>query len=226
MINLPTGKIEIRLLSEAIFASGEKESHIVHSRALTDRDGFVYFHAKSLKGQLKRQAFWLLEQYRSFDLEKAKAFLHSIERLFGLNGNERSIHWPGSEERYSSQGTMRLGALELPAAVKSYFLKMMKDDEADEYYTLSTHDLIAAQTHIRSRIEVKNGTAKDKSLTTYHTVREDLVFYATVSFESRPHAEDLENLNRIVCSLERIGAGIHRGHGEVEARLFLSGVEE
>jgi len=213
----------VRLLSEAIFASGEKESHLVHSRALTDRYGFVYFHAKSLKGQLKKQAFWLLDRYRSLDMEKAGHFLKSIERLFGLNGNERELHWPESKERHASQGIMRLSALELPAAVKNDFLQMMKDDEEEEYYALSIHDLIAAQTYIRSGIELENGTAKDKSLTTYHTVREGLVFYASVSFESMPLQEDLDNLDRIVRSLDRIGAGIHRGYGEVEARLFLNG---
>ncbi|WP_019537484.1 hypothetical protein [Paenibacillus ginsengihumi] len=225
MTSLPTGKIEVRLLSEAIFASGEKESHLVHSRALTDQYGFVYFHAKSLKGQLKRQAFWLLERYRCFDMAIAMQFFNSIERLFGINGNERSIHWPESKERYASQGIMRLGALELPADVKRHFLQMMQEDKDDEYYSLSPHDFIAAQTYIRSGIELEKGKAKDKRLVTYHTVREDLVFYSPVTFESVPSKEELDHLNRIVRSLDRIGAGIHRGHGEVEARLFINGTE-
>ncbi|MRN53123.1 hypothetical protein [Paenibacillus monticola] len=213
--------IEICLRSEAIFGSGEKERNLVQSKALTDAEGFVYFHAKSLKGQLKRQAIWLQQQYDSFDREQGVAFQGSIAALFGLNSWEldESIAEP-YKKVLREHGIMKFSHLELPASVREYFRAMLAEDRANGYIQLSQHDLIEAQTHIRTGIQC----GKDKMLTTFHTVKKGLIFYSTLTFDEDP-AVHLPALTRIVYSLNRIGANIHRGRGEVSARLLVNGVE-
>ena len=215
-------KIEVRICSEAIFSSGEKERNLVHNKVLTDRYGLVYFHAKSLKGQLKRQAFWILRQYGRFDPERQASFLTSVSALFGINRAELQRINMESEFSLCGEGMMKLSSLELDKRIRKYFIALQSQDARDEYYSISPHDLIEAQTRIRTGIQLEDGKAKDKRLTTYHTVKEGLIFYSSLSFDANP-VPYLEDLHLIVRSLDRIGAGIHRGRGEVETRLLVDG---
>lgn len=225
MENENTYKIEIEICSEAIFTAGEKERNIVQSRAQTDKYGFVYFHAKTLKGQLKRQAFWLLGQYSNIDKSLSDSFYDSIIKLFGINYVEAKI----VNEKYEldipkecqQAGLIRLSNLELDEKLRKYFIQLQKEDAENGYYRISPHDLIEAQTHIRTGIQLEDGVAKDKMLSTFHTVRKDLVFYSKVIFEEKPSDITINDLARIVYSFRRIGAGIHRGRGEVKSRLFI-----
>lgn len=219
-------KIEVRICSEAIFSSGEKERNLVQNKVLADRYGLVYFHAKTLKGQLKRQAFWLLRQYQSFDGQRAESLLRSIVKLFGINRAELEWVAPALLQAYppSCPGIMKLGPLQLDERIRNYFIVLQSEDAGDGYYQISPHDLLEAQTHIRTGIQLEQGMAKDKRLTTYHTVKEGLVFYSPLFFDEDP-AACLGDLQRIVGLLDRIGAGIHRGRGEIEAFLLTDGRE-
>lgn len=227
-------RIEIEICSEAILTSGEKERNTVQTKAQTDPYGFVYFHSKSLKGQLKKQAFWLLDKYISIDKDKAQSFYESIVTLFGTNAEEtrrlEKIYNEENEEviklnkNPQNPGIMRLSNLELDKELRDYFISFYRDEEGEkEYYRISPHDLIEAQTHIRTGIQIKDGVAKNHMLNTFHTVRKGLVFYSTLTFdetENKITDEVIEDLAYIVYSMRRIGAGIHRGRGEVTARLL------
>ncbi len=227
-------QIEIEISSEAILTSGEKERNTVQTKAQTDPYGFVYFHSKTLKGQLKKQAFWLLDKFISSDKDKAQSFYQSIVVLFGTNADEtRKL-----EEKYNKKneeviklnknpqnpGIMRLSNLELDKELRDYFIGFYRDKEDEkDYYRISPHDLIEAQTHIRTGIQIKDGIAKNHMLNTFHTVRKGLVFYSTITIEELSNEitdKGIENLAYIVYSLRRIGAGIHRGRGEITARLL------
>lgn len=212
-------QIEVEICSETIFTAGEVEGNLVRTRALTDENGFVYFHAKTLKGQLRRQALWVLRQYENIDsyngTKAAESFKNSIDYLFGKEGGNNA-------------GALKLGNLELPLMVREYFIIMQQQDLKKEYYRISAHDLIEGQTQIRTGIQIdESGTAKDKMLTTYHTVKDGLIFYSDISFENTDENFEkyLEDFIKIIYSFRRIGAGIHRGRGEIKARLLLSGKE-
>ncbi|MNO41156.1 hypothetical protein D3C76_313220 [compost metagenome] len=235
-------RIRITLLSEAIFSSGAKEPNLVQSRVLTDQDGFVYFHAKTLKGQMKRSAMWILRQYAELDSDRAIQFFQSIVKIFGFNREELenlqedySGATQGTEPCkfidavklennpiLSQQGMMKLGHLELPRKVRDYFKNLydeqLKSDDQNIY--LSRHDLIEAQTHIRTGIQLDDGVVKDGMFTSYHTVRQGLIFYAPIIFEQSPEEEVLWELARIVRAMDWIGAGVHRGRGEIKAQLL------
>lgn len=220
-------KIEVRLLSEAIFSSGEGERNLVHSKVLADRHGFVYLHAKTLKGQLKQRAFWLWNQYRSCDEQRADEFLESTVRLFGINNEERKfygVETGRNDTRLDSVGIMKLGHLQLDEKIRSFFLNIMHRDKLNEYYTHTHHDLIEAQTHVRTSIQVEDGVVVERRITNYHTVKKGLIFYSTLWFDEDP-SRYLSDLNRIIRSFRRIGAGTHRGRGKIEARLLIDGKE-
>ncbi|MEK4529885.1 RAMP superfamily CRISPR-associated protein [Paenibacillus sp. FSL H8-0104] len=226
--------LELRLLSEAVFASGEKERNLVQSRVLSDEYGFVYFHAKSLKGQLKRQALWLLRQYiaidRKDDYAHAYAFLHSMDVLFGVNTWELVNAWDlekfmndylqheQSGKGLRGQGIMRFTHLELPHEVKNAFRELIDTN------AFSSHDLTSAQTYLRTEIQLEEGIVKDNMLNTYQAVKKGLVFQSRIFFEENP-SEVLPDLLRIIYSLDRIGAGVHRGRGEIETKLLIDGID-
>nr|WP_131464525.1 RAMP superfamily CRISPR-associated protein [Acetivibrio straminisolvens] len=226
-------KIKVKICSEAIFNSGERERNLVQTKVLSDPYGFVYFHAKTLKGQLKRQAFWLLKQYAKIDYIKgtnhAASFIKSYEKLFGEpNEDEKEIikkYVKEYESKWKSPGLMRLSNLELDIAIRNYFINLQNEDKENDYYRISPHDLIEAQTNIRTNIQLDDGIVKDKMFHSFHTVKDGLTFYSTISFEedvSETNEPDLlKDLSRIIRSFRRIGAGIHRGRGEIEAHLLF-----
>lgn len=225
-------KIEIEICSEAIFNSGEKEGNLVQSRAQTDKHGFIYFHAKTLKGQLKRQAMWLLKQYINIDSKLADEFYRSIVNLFGINNEEVSniyenynILYRGD---YPSVGIIKLSNLELDKRIRQYFVDYQSEDKDQMYYRISPHDLIEAQTHIRTGIQLEYDIAKNRMINSFHTVKKGLFFYTTVSFEETNMLTDslLQDFARIVYSFKRIGAGIHRGRGEIKSKLLVRENEE
>lgn len=205
-------KIEVELKTETIFNSGESDSNIVHTKVLTDVDGFVYFHSKTLKGQLKDRAFWLYDRYsESGDgKEKAKKMANVIAYLFGIEEQELISRYPNEEnsvknsepknfkdsldyDLYPSfqknplycEGHLKIGCLEFSQEFKSMFnqLKKTNDRTAEEYIRFSNDALIKAQTNIRTSISIgENGVTKDKFLGKYHTVRAGFKFEANLDF--------------------------------------------
>lgn len=246
-------QIEVSLDSEAVFNSAESESNTVHMKALIDECGFVYFHSKTLKGQLKDQALWLHEKYRAVDTDFANKFVDSIEVLFGMNTDERKLALGDEAEDHEKmtcqkvvQGIMKLGNLELPKAVKDHFNAMIEAGGESDYFKVTRHDIINAQTNIRTSIKTEGGAAKEGALFTYHTVKSGMTFHADIEFADfmyryrEEKGEDgkkkktlacveagwqdhIENLDRIIGSFKRIGAGTRRGRGKLQARLLKDG---
>jgi len=223
-------QIQIKIASEAIFDSGERERNTVQSKVLSDSYGFVYFHAKTLKGQLKKQAFWLLKQYDQIDkiqnTNYAERFYKSIVTLFGINSLERNKlpqFEPYNISYGSVAGNMRLSNLELAKSIREYFIQLHKEDIENNYIRLSPYEIVKAQTNIRTGIQLEEGVIKKRMFNSYHTVKEDLYFYADITFEnvSLINQSVIEDLAKIIYSFRRIGAGIHRGRGEVEAKLLV-----
>ncbi|WP_053956479.1 RAMP superfamily CRISPR-associated protein [Inediibacterium massiliense] len=232
-------KLKIILKSEAIFNSGEAESNMVHMKALTDEFGFVYFHSKTLKGQLKDHAFWLYELYKYAEkkdkrIEKSKHWFKCIVKLFGITEAElkyRNLEEESKLYKYV-EGSLKISNLELEKPVREYFINLFKEDKQSSYYRLTQNDLIQAQTQIRTSIRLKDGVAEQGGLVTYHTVKEGLVFYSELNLlenksdvkndlkKVEPSNEECwEVLEKIVKTFHRIGANTHRGRGEIEAVL-------
>src|SRR5690606_10579368 len=137
-------RIRVRLLSEAIWDSGEQAANHVHTQALSDTNGFVYYHAKTFKGQLKKQAIWLYRLYKEAgEKETAAQFIEAVADLFGWGKEEEKTYQ--IENVKWRTGIMRLGHLELPDAVKKYLLGLLQEDidsEGPHFYHFSPQDLL------------------------------------------------------------------------------------
>lgn len=216
-------KLKIIIKSEAIFTNGETGGNIVNAKALTDEYGFVYYHAKTLKGQLKRQGYWLLKQYKNMENceERKIQFTKNLAKIFGMNIEEQEMYEINKTVSLNEAGIMRLSNLTLGEDIRNYFIEIQNKDEKEDYYKITAHDLIEAQTNIRTGIQVENGVAANKMMTTYHTVKNGLIFYSILEFVEDPK-EYLNDLYRIIKSIRYLGAGTHRGRGEIEAELLVN----
>jgi hypothetical protein len=226
-MRVPDVRIRLKLLSEAIFDSGEQATNHVHTQALSDAQGCVYYHAKTFKGVLKRQAFWLYRLYKEMGEEQtARTFMEAVADLFGIHDEEQKLYNIFDVRR--RKGYMRLGNLQLPISIRNRIAEWLGvDGQARERGCdrFSPQDILEAQTNVRTIIQMEGGVVKDRMLTFFHTVKEKLVFESQVEFERFPDVDHLQQLLRIVRSLERIGAGENRGYGRVEPKLLINGRE-
>lgn len=232
-------QLAVTIDSEAIFNSGETDGNAVQMKVLTDEDGFVYYHSKTLKGYLKTQAMAIYMEYVKLDKAKAKTFLKIINKLFGFNDAECNYYKIPKEEitRYEI-GSLKVGHLQLDEETKDFFKKWFKLQELNEYITFSKHELIKAQTKIRTNIAIekkadKRGVVKKGGLLNFHTVREGLTFYSELVVEDINWTEDGEEestsiereaeifrtLQLIAGGLRKIGANTHRGRGYCTAKI-------
>lgn len=231
-------KIEVELITETIFSSGESDSNIVNNKALTDKDGFVYFHSKTLKGQLKDRAFWIYDCYRfSTNGEKeARRMANAIAYLFGIEEEELQSRYPVKKDQESfisyleegfqtkplyCEGHLKIGNLEFNKDFRDA-LKSLQNGE-NGYKNYSEDALIKAQTNIRTNISVgENGVVENKHLGQYHTVQNGFKFESIleyIPFNDKKASSFKDELSLIVKSLKRIGASTNRGRGKVVAYL-------
>lgn len=227
--------LKITLKSEAIFNSGEEEQNLVSDKVLADEYGFVYFHAKTLKGQLRKRAEWLRNKLLQIKgEEKIKAYEKSIVKLFGSEyqgnkvKNSLSKAKKNRDTDYNHRGIMTLRNLELSEELRDYlkFINSNRDTDNLEY-KITPYDMIEAQTNRRTRIQIgEDGTNEESMMMTYHTVKDGLVFYSEINFLDEIDKKDLTALNAIVNSLEYIGSSINRGRGKIKAELLINKIEK
>lgn len=207
--------IKFTLESEAIFNSAEADGNLVQMKVLADEDGFVYFHAKTLKGQMKDVAFWIYEKYKSIDLPYANQFLKDTVSLFGISKQEIEDRNLQNESLSSCEGIMKIGNIELKNEIKDFFRQLYIEDDESKYHRITRHDVIDAQTEVRTSIQIQDGVAKNNGFVTYHTVKNGLEFYCEVTIDDS--GEDsttlAETFEKIVKATRRIGAGTQRGRG-------------
>ncbi|WP_425448646.1 RAMP superfamily CRISPR-associated protein [Dethiothermospora halolimnae] len=206
-------KIRVELLSEGIFNSGEEQKNSVNNKVLTDKDGFVCYHAKTLKGVLKERGELIGKNLLSIS-SKADIIEDLLLELFGSRFNDNSI----SETK---KGIMNLSNLEINGEVKKIIKEInILDSESDGYKGITKYDLIEAQTNIRTHIQLEEGIIKDKRLGSYHTVKNGLIFISDINFDREPAKDQVALLNIIVNSLDYIGGCTNRGRGKVKAVLL------
>lgn len=243
-------KIQVTLKTEAIFNSGEADSNIVHSKALTDDNGFVYFHSKTLKGQLKDRAFWLYDRYSeaSDGKDSAKKMANAIAYLFGIEQEELMSRYPKDKSnKYTEfverldetiqrdplycEGHLKIGNLEFDEELRELLNEVKSSFSEDgNYINFSNDALIKAQTNIRTSISIgKNGVTEDKFLRKYHTIRSGFKFESKIEYipTNDEKAKSFESeLKMIVKSLDRIGSRTNRGRGKVVSKFIESSSNE
>ncbi len=221
--------LKVILESEAIFNSGEEEQNLVNNKVLVDEYGFVYFHAKTLKGQLRKKAKWLENKLASIKgKDKIIKYKESIVKLFGSEYRDSKTKNDSQQNEfnkalaYNNRGVMILSNLELKKEIRDYFKSININNELDNLeYKITPYDIMEAQTNRRARIQIgKDGVSEEHMMMTYHTVKDGLIFYSEINFLDEIDENDLTALNAIVSSLENLGSSINRGRGKIKAELL------
>lgn len=197
-------QIEVTLLSEAIFGSGETVSNSVDIEVLQDSLGIPYMKGKTFKGKLREEV-----QAIATLLEKStnKNFKTIIENLFGKEGAY-------NEDTNNILGTLKFSNCEID---NSIIILLETGD-------FSKEEILGAFTEIRNFTSIgENGVAKEGSLRQGRVIKKDIVYYVDLSI-----GRELTNIEKGllaagVSGLRNLGAMESRGKGRVKCRLLESG---
>lgn len=190
-------KIEVKLLSEAIFGSGHSIPGSVDLEIVYDDYGFPYMKAKTFKGNLREamcNAAILLDN----------EFEETMESLMGKERNGIEV-WK----------TLKFSDCMLPENVRE-FIKL-----AIENNKIQASEVKDALTSIRSFTSIDDdGSYKEGSLREYRVIKKGLIFEVEVNCERKLAEKELGLLAVSVKSLKHIGTMRTRGKGRVDCRLI------
>ncbi|MPM45355.1 hypothetical protein SDC9_92042 [bioreactor metagenome] len=196
-------KIEIELLSEAIFGSGYSIPGSVDLEVVYDNYGLPYMKAKTFKGNLREHmedSVTILKNCYNRD------FSDELNKLLGKE-NSGIIAW----------GSIKLSDCCIQENIKNFFAYAV---ENNEIYAKEIRD---ALTEVRSFTAIEDdGSYKDRSLRQARVIRRGLKLYSDIYCERSLSDRELAILALSVSSMRHIGSMRTRGKGEVRLRLLLS----
>jgi len=189
--------LQIELLSDTTFGSGEGVPGLVDVETQFDADGLPFCGGRELKGLLAEAGGNLLP-YVAPDW----ATVHG--RLFGM---------PGSSD--ARQSSMNVDSARLPEDLQ----RLLHDEVARERVT--RQELIEAFSEVRrqSSTDSVTGGPEEGSLRASRTLCRGLKLQATIEFYSPPPPEERTWL--AVCALAVRNAGTSRNRGRGRTRLSL-----
>lgn len=190
-------KIEVKLLSEAIFGSGHSIPGSVDLEIVYDEYGFPFMKAKTFKGNLR-------EAMNNAVILLGAVFEKTMEGLIGKKNNGIDV-WK----------TLKFSDCMLPENVRE-FIKLAI--EKNEIQALEVKD---ALTSIRSFTSIDDdGSYKEGSLRQFRVIKKGLIFEVEVNCERKLDEKELGLLAVSVKSLKHIGTMRTRGKGRVDCRLI------
>lgn len=190
-------KIEVKLLSEAIFGSGHSIPGSVDLEIVYDEYGFPYMKAKTFKGNLR-------EAMNNVVILLGDKFKETMESLIGKENNGIEV-WK----------TLKFSDCMLPVNVREFVGLAI---EKKEIQALEVKDSL---TSIRSFTSIEDdGSLKNGSLRQYRVIRKGLIFEVEVNCERQLDEKELSLLAVSVKSLKHIGTMRTRGKGRVDCRLI------
>jgi CRISPR-associated protein Csx10 len=198
-------RLSMRLVTDAVPASGEGVAGIIDTDIVYDEHGIPYIPARRIKGVLRESALMLVEAERRCGQREAS---DRVGEVFGLPGMSESsslrlsdgypagwlslrdsLAW--TKAMHDSRGAIR--ELVSPEAVLDYFTYL----------------------HTRTAIDSSTGTAKENTLRVERVLRAGLVF----EFDLRCPASFLELIRRSVAVTRSFGLGRTRGVGLISMAL-------
>lgn len=203
-------KVEVKLISEAIFGSGETVSNSVDIEVLQNELGIPYIKGKTIKGKLR---------------EEVEAVATLIEKTTGKNYTEYVEGLFGKEGKYSVDtsnvlNTLKFSNCEISTNISDILRKSINDGE------LSKEEVLGAFTELRSFTSIDaNGIAKKGSLRQARVVKKDIKYYVTITSGRNLTQIEKGLLAAGVSSLRNIGAMESRGKGRVSCRLLENEID-
>lgn len=192
-------KIEVKLMSEAIFGSGHSIPGSVDLEIVYDDNGFPFMKAKTFKGNLREA------------MENAVTFLGSeysevMNGLVGKEGNGVEL-WK----------TLKFSDCMISKNVREFIEIAVKEK------VIQASEVKDALTSIRSFTSIdEDGSHKIGSLRQFRVISKGLVFEVEVECERKLEVKELELLALSVKSLKHIGSMRTRGKGRIDCRLLAN----
>ena len=192
-------RIEIELLSESIFGSGESESNGVDVEILKDEIGVPYFKGKTLKGKLREEAEVLKNYFSNLGFGEYETI---FSKLFGKEGD------------YNNE-TLKFSSCKISKNIHNSLSSGIKENK----FTKS--DVLNSLTEVRSFTRIdKNGVAKDGSLRQARVIKKGLKLYCEVTSLKDLTSKEKILLASAVAALRNLGTMESRGKGLVKCRLL------
>jgi len=193
--------IEIELLSEAIFGSGQSVPGLVDTDIVHDEYGFPYMKAKTFKGNLRKSAEEIVELLK---YKYKKDYSVYLEELFGKSNN-----W------LDNQNSLKFSDCCLDENVRKILINAVLEKK------IRNDEILDSLTEIRSFTSIDaDGSAKKGSLRQARVIKRGLKFYTTLESSLELTDIKLSIIAAAVCSLRHIGSMRTRGKGEVSCRLL------
>lgn len=191
--------MEVELLTEAVFGSGNMVPGLVDLEVLHDEEGFPYMKGKTVKGKIKEEfahALWCLTEGRK-NIEDPL-----VKEFFGS---------PDMEGR----AVLVFSDLCMDSRVKSLFSEKIREGEIEPW------EILNAVTGIRNftAVNYETGTAEKGSLRRVRVIRKGLRFYSRISTARDLNPQEELLLSAAVLSLKYLGTMETRGKGAVRCRL-------
>ncbi len=184
-------KIKVVIKSEAIFGSGKSKGQI-HEDCLYDKDGFIYYNGKTLKGMLRKTAELISNHCKN-----------QKDRIEGLFGAEY--------DNEHKEGKLRFSNLTVSDGMKYKLTEELK---------ATPSEVLSSMTHIRNFIKIEgNGVAKDGALRNIRTIREKMVLFCELG-DLYINTDEEKLLALIVQNTRYLGMNVSKGRGEVEMTLL------
>jgi CRISPR/Cas system CSM-associated protein Csm3 (group 7 of RAMP superfamily) len=194
--------VEIKLLSDTIFGSGNAVPGDVDIDVLMDEHGFPYFKGKTFKGKLREEAANIMCWSGNDKLES------TVQKLFGE---------PGWDDFKLDDGKLCFGDFALSDGIKNVLKRKIADK------SIGRQELIDSLTVERTFTAMEDGVAKNKSLRTARAIRKGLSFYGQIISPGALNEYGKAILAGAAGMVRYLGTMETRGFGRVEIDLFLNG---
>ncbi len=192
-------KIEIELLTEAIFGSGHSVPGSVDLEIVYDEYGFPFMKAKTFKGNLREI------MKKTIHLLGYKEYKHVLKSLLGEKNNGVNT-WKN----------LRFSDCRLTENIRNILKYAVKAEE------IEPSEIKEALTEIRSFTSIEDdGSYKKGTLRHFRVIKKGLMFVVDMECERELSDEELAVLAVSLRSLRHIGTMRTRGKGEVNCSLLL-----
>ncbi|HZW68118.1 MAG TPA: RAMP superfamily CRISPR-associated protein [Pseudogracilibacillus sp.] len=199
-MNQLLGTIEIKLLSETIFGGDGVQRETVDIDLQSDEYGLPFLSGRTLKGLLRREAQWYVNQLPPSHQE---AYEKALGQLFG-EADE------GVEHRENYQA-LKFGIAKLSDEIYKLI----------ERENLPSRNVFDAVTLVRSMTSIDNetGTAQDGSLRQARVMQRDYSLFAPIFVNRKLSKEEKDLLETSVKLLRHLGMMRKRGKGQVQCQV-------
>lgn len=192
--------IEIKLLSDTTFGTGDGIVGLIDQEVEYDQYGFPFLRGRTLKGLLCDECDSFIAGIVVED-ETKSTLQRMRDQLFGVGGSVAK-----------KESRLHFSDAILPLAIQTTL----------KSYDLPAHEMLSALTVIRRQTAIENatGAAKPHSLRSQRAVIRGLTFEAAIDC-TQPLDQAAEELLDLSCRLlRRLGTQRNRGRGRVECSLI------